>query len=244
VADVVVCLKHEDPDDLGVGEEMLRAEGFEVEYVRLWERDALPMVADLQALVILGGEMNADQTERYPFLGSERELIRECAAASVPTLGICLGAQVMARAFDAPVAAGNSREAGFLPIHPTAAARLDPLLSVYDEGDRVLRWHEDAFELPRPGELLLAGEAPAPNQAFRVGRSCWGVQFHPEVTRELVEEWLGMVGGRLESHWGRTEAEFRRDIERYLPAQQERSRELFRRFAALVRERGARPAPT
>ena len=238
--ELVVCLQHDETDHLGVGEETLRAEGLSIQYLPLWKGGPTPSGADLEALVILGGEMNADQTERYPFLDAERQLVRECAAAAVPTLGICLGGQVMARAFGAAVAAGSSREAGFLPVHPTPAALSDPLLSVYEEGDRVLRWHEDAFEVPDGGELLLRGGSVAPNQGFRVGATSWGVQFHPEVTRELAEDWLAMVGDRLEGHWGRKPEELRADLAEFLPAQQKRSRELFRRFAAQVRAH-ARP---
>ena len=139
--------------------------------------------------------------------------------------------------------AGSSREAGFLPVHPTRAARSDPLLSIYEEGDRVLLWHEDAFEVPEGGELLLRGGSVAPNQGFRVGATSWGVQFHPEVTRELAEEWLAMVGDRLQGHWGRKPEELRADLDEFLPAQQKRSRELFSRFAAQVRAH-ARTAPS
>jgi GMP synthase (glutamine-hydrolysing) len=218
-----------------VGEQVIRGEGLEVVYVDLWRGEPAPQAGDHDAFIVLGGEMNADETSRYPFLRRERELIRECAAESVPTLGICLGGQLMARAFDAPVSAGDSREAAFLPVRTTPAAHTDPLFSVYRDGDLVLRWHEDAFAVPAGAVLLLEGSPVAPNQAFRIGERSWGVQFHPEVTVELVEAWLGMVGEHLEHHWGRTPAALRADLAEHLPRQQERSRELFGRFAEVVR---------
>jgi GMP synthase (glutamine-hydrolysing) len=235
VAERVAVLRHDSVDHFGVGEEVLTAEGLEVEYVECWRGRPTPRARDYDAFVILGGEMNADETGRYSFLLDERELIRECVAESVPTLGICLGGQLMARAFNAPVSAGDSRESAFLPIRPTPAAREDPLLCVYRDGDRVFRWHEDAFAVPNGAVLLLEGGPVAPNQGFRVGERSWGVQFHPEVTVELVESWLTMVGDDLEREWGRTSAELRADIAAHLPAQQARSRELFRRFAEIVR---------
>jgi GMP synthase (glutamine-hydrolysing) len=237
----VACLRHELPDHLGVGEEVLLAEGLEVSYVELWRGQQVPRAADCQGMLILGGEMNADETERHPFLLAERELVRECAASSVPTLGICLGGQVMARAFGAAVWPGSSREAGFLPIELTPAGRSDPLLSVFADGDRVLRWHQDAFDVPAGGHLLLRAAGVAPNQGFRVGPCSWGVQFHPEVTGELVEEWLHLAGDALRSHW-RTSAEaLRRDAARHLPAQHQRARSLFGRFAEQVRVHARRP---
>lgn len=234
MAERVAVLRHDAVDHLGVGAQVLGSEGLNIEYVDLWRGMPTPQAHDYDAFVILGGEMNADQTQRYPFLLGERELILQCTAESVPTLGICLGGQVMARTFDARVSAGDSRESAFLPIHPTLAARDDPLLCVYRDGDRVFRWHEDAFAVPAGGVLLLEGNAVAPNQGFRMGERSWGVQFHPELTEELFEAWLGMVGEYLERHWGRTPAELRADVAEHLPAQQERSRELFRRFAKIV----------
>jgi len=229
-------LRHDAIDHLGVGEQVIRREGLEVEYVDLWRGAPAPRAGDYDAFIILGGEMNADEIKRYPFLLGERELIRECSAEAVATLGICLGGQLMARAFDAPVSAGDSREAAFLPVSPTPAARDDPLFSVYRAGDLVLRWHEDAFAVPTGAVLLLEGNSVAPNQAFRMGERSWGVQFHPEVTEELIETWLGIVGEDLERQWGRTPAALRADLADHLPAQQARSRELFRRFAGIVRD--------
>jgi GMP synthase (glutamine-hydrolysing) len=236
----VACLRHELPDHLGVGEEVLLAEGLEVSYVELWRGQQVPAAADCQGVLILGGEMNADETDRHPFLLAERELVRECAARSVPTLGICLGGQVMARAFGAAVSAGTSREAAFLPIELTPAGRGDPLLSVFADGDRVLRWHQDAFDVPTGGQLLLRAAGVAPNQAFRVGGCSWGVQFHPEVTRGLVEEWLRLAGDRLGPDWGTSPEVLRSDAVRHLPAQQQRARSLFRRFADQVRAHARR----
>lgn len=238
--EAVTCLRHGMPDHLGVGEEVLIAEGLNVSYVELWRGQAMPRASDCEALLILGGDMNADETGLHAFLLAERELIAECAAQSVPTLGICLGGQIMARAFGADVSAGTSREAAFLPIQLTPAGRSDPLLSVFADGDRVLRWHEDAFDVPVGGKLLVKGAAPAPNQGFRVGRCSWGVQFHLEVTHELVEAWIDLAGDQLRSHWSTSPEALRREMVRYLPAQQERSRSLFRRFAEQVRIHGRR----
>jgi GMP synthase (glutamine-hydrolysing) len=122
---------------------------------------------------------------------------------------------------------------GFLPVHPTAELAADPLLSVYRDGDLVFRWHRDGFAVPEDGVLLLTGAHPARNQAFRIG-SCWGVQFHPELTLDLLMLWCDMVAETLKTDFGSSKQEVERMARRLLPAQERQSRDLFRRFARLA----------
>jgi GMP synthase (glutamine-hydrolysing) len=230
---VVACLRHEDPDHLGVGLDALEEEGLEVLYVDLWRGQRPPPVGGLAGVIVLGGEMNADEFSVYPFLTYERNLFRDCSILGVPALGICLGAQILARAYGAAVTPETCRELGFLPVRPTAELAADPLLSVYGEGDLVFRWHRDGFNVPDAGVLLLSGADPAPNQAFRVG-SCWGVQFHPELTLDLLMLWCDMVAESLEKDYGSSKREVEEMAKRLLPSQQRQSAELFRRFAQLA----------
>ncbi len=143
----------------------------------------LPAVADLAALVVMGGPMNADDPTR-PGLAAERRLLALAVDADVPTLGICLGMQLLARSLGAPVHAGHGLELGFAPVERIGS---DPILDPI--GDRaVLHWHSDAADLPA-GATLLASTASTPVQAFRAG-SAWGLQFHPEVDEVLLAAWL------------------------------------------------------
>ncbi|MGH2663281.1 MAG: type 1 glutamine amidotransferase [Actinomycetota bacterium] len=232
----VACLRHEEPDDLGVGRDALP-----IEYVDLWREDP-PALGDIAGLIVLGGEMNADQVEDYPFLAPERELLRRAVKDGIPVLGICLGAQLLARALGAPVARAPVRELGFLPVTPTAAARGDLLAGLYAPGDTVFQWHEDTWELPREASLLLTGRGVR-NQAFRAGPVAWGFQFHLEIDRHGLDAWLDLAGSDLERDWGTTASGVRRQADRYLLDHEARGRELFDRFGRLVsdgREKGRR----
>lgn len=164
----LACLRHEEPDHLGVGEDVFAAAGVPVTHVDLWRQDP-PSLSDVSGLVVLGGDMNVDETERYPFLSAERDMIAHAVAGDVPVLGICLGAQLLARALEAQVAPSPVRELGFFPVRPTSAAADDPLASSFRDGDYMFQWHRDTFELPAGATLLLEGEG-VPRQAFRAGQ--------------------------------------------------------------------------
>lgn len=229
----LACLRHEEPDVLGIGEEVLSAEGVPVEYVDLWRHDPPPFT-DVSGLVVLGGDMNADDVERFPFLASERQLLAQAVAGGVPVLGICLGAQLLARALGAAVTPSPRRELGFFPVHVTEATTDDPLASSFQDGDLVFQWHRDTFDLPEGAARILEGEAVA-NQAFRAGQQAWGFQFHLEVTHDELDAWLGLAEETIEKEWGTTAEELRGEADRYLPVQSERSAEVFRRFAGFLR---------
>ncbi len=229
----IICIRNETPSDLGVGEEVLAASGFEVRYLDAHKGDRLPSPDDGSGLIVLGGGMNVEQTEDYPFLLGERRLLAEAVSRRLPVLGICLGGQLLARALGASVGPAPVGEVGFYALRPTRDARDDGLLSVYRDGDLVFQWHHDAFDLPAGTTLLATGDS-VPNQAFRAGERAWGLQFHPEVTAEVLEVWLEETRSGFERDWGRTPDEVRDEIRELLPAQERRSRELFRRFAETV----------
>jgi GMP synthase (glutamine-hydrolysing) len=230
----IVCLRHELPDSLGIGEAVLREEGVALRYVELWQGEGPPALDGLAGVISLGGVMNADEVAAHPFLAAERAFLGECLDAGVPLLGICLGAQLMARCLGAPVEAGGARELGFLPVHPTPETSSDRVLGGFSEGDRVFRWHDDGFEVPASAELLLAGDAASPNQAFRAGRS-WAVQFHPELSLDLLRAWLEMAGDEGVGRHGRTRDDVEAEAIEQLPAQERLARDLFRRFAREAR---------
>jgi GMP synthase (glutamine-hydrolysing) len=234
----LACLRHEEPDDLGIGEEVLATEGVPIEHVDLWRQDSPPL-SEVSGLVVLGGDMNADDVTRFPFLSAERRLLASAVAGGVPVLGICLGAQLLARALGAAVTPSPRRELGFFRIRSTEATRADPLASCFQDGDVVFQWHRDTFALPDGATLLLEGNA-VDNQAFRAGERAWGFQFHLEVTREELDAWLRLAEPTLEREWGPTADELRRQADRYLPVQNERSVELFRRFAGFLGHERAR----
>jgi GMP synthase-like glutamine amidotransferase len=230
----VLCVRNDRDDTLGIavpgladaGVPLIRLDAFEAE--PRW-----PGLDQIGGLVVFGGEMNADETERYPYLLTQRQLMRQAVDAGLPVLGICLGAQMLARVFGARVYRAPVRELGFKPVRITEAGQADPLLGAFHSGDRVFQWHEDTFDLPDGAELLAAGD-DVQVQAFRIGRNAWGVQFHFEVDAEGVGAWLRVAEPSLERVWKRSAEDVREELRLYLDAQQQRSRPLFKAFARLV----------
>ena len=130
--------------------------------------------------------MNVDEVERYPGLAAEREWLAEALRLDKPVLGVCLGAQLLARALGAEVRPGAMPEIGFAPV--TVRDSLDPLLGALAPETTALHWHGDIFDLPEDATLLASSERTQ-HQAFRRGNA-WGVLFHPEADAALVDRWL------------------------------------------------------
>jgi GMP synthase (glutamine-hydrolysing) len=196
-----------------------------------------PMLADLAGVVMHGGTMNVDEIDQHPFLKEDRDLARECVERGVPYLGICLGAQILARAMDAPVFRAPVKEIGFEPIRPTATGAADPLLSVYGDDDRVFHWHQDTMELPDGAELLASGDQ-VPIQAYRVGTAAWGIQFHFEIDAAELELWLEEASAStdIEEVWGKSVDAIRQEATRSLTRHEQQGGEMFARFAHLAAE--------
>jgi GMP synthase (glutamine-hydrolysing) len=146
----------------------------------------LPTVDELAGLVVMGGPMAADDTVGFPGLAAERDLLASAVEASVPALGICLGAQLLGLALGADLERGVSPELGWAPVE--VHAKDDPCVAGLTDGVSVLHWHSDAISLP-PGAELLASTWTTPVQAFRKANA-WGLQFHLEVTDELLAVWV------------------------------------------------------
>jgi GMP synthase (glutamine-hydrolysing) len=148
----------------------------------------LPAHEEVAGAVVMGGPMNVDEVERFPGLAAEREWLAEAACREMPVLGVCLGAQLLARALGAEVSPGEGREIGFAPVEISAPD--DPILGGLAPSTDVLHWHGDVFDLPG-GAQPLASSVLTEHQAFRAGNA-WGVLFHPEADFALVEAWLGV----------------------------------------------------
>jgi GMP synthase (glutamine-hydrolysing) len=148
--------------------------------------DPLPDHAEVSGAVVMGGPMNVDEVDRYPGLAAEREWLAEAVRIGMPVLGICLGAQLLARALGAEVRAGEGSEIGFasVEIHDPA----DPIVGALAPQATVLHWHGDVFDLP-DGAVPLASSSRTEVQAFRHGNA-WGVLFHAEADTTLIDRWL------------------------------------------------------
>lgn len=146
----------------------------------------LPEHDEVAGAVVMGGPMNVDDVDRHPQLADEREWLAEAMRRDLPLLGICLGAQLLARALGAEVRPGEGAELGFAPVEIQDPD--DPILGALAPSTTVLHWHGDALDLP-DGVQRLARSANTDVQAFRCGNA-WGVLFHPEADYALLEAWL------------------------------------------------------
>ena len=149
--------------------------------------EPLPSPDAIAGLVVLGGPMGADDAAAHPWIVPERVLVAATLARGVPTLGVCLGAQVLARSQGARVMRGPAQEIGMGSVDITPVAGADPLLGPESPVLECFHWRGDTFDLPA-GAVLLAGNAAYPHQAFRIGRG-WGLQFHVEVDEGLAADW-------------------------------------------------------
>jgi GMP synthase-like glutamine amidotransferase len=163
--------------------------GAECRLLRTHRGDALPGVTDgCDALILLGGVANALDDAGHPYLRDEVALVRAFAAEERAVLGVCLGAQLIARAFGAENILDRPIEFGWHPVRTTKAGRADPVLSAIGESAPLFHWHIDTFTLP-PGAVHLAASDQTAVQAFRIGRAVYGIQFHFEAGTEMVAWW-------------------------------------------------------
>lgn len=140
------------------------------------------------ALVVLGGEQNALDDARHPYLPALARLMRAYGEADKAVLGICLGAQILARGYGGTNLLGTATEFGWHRVRPTAAGRDDPVLSAAGPDFPIFQWHSDTFTLPQ-GAAHLAETGAVAHQAFRLGRAVYGTQFHFEAHRSVVADW-------------------------------------------------------
>jgi GMP synthase-like glutamine amidotransferase len=178
--------ENEGPGTIG---DCLNSVGAGVQTARLFAGDRLPeSLCGLGAVVTMGGPMNVYEEDRYAFLEEEAAFLRKATRAGIPILGICLGAQMLAKAFDAPVTKSPVKEVGWGEVQLMGEGLGDPLFHGLPKKLVVFQWHEDMFAVPHCG-LLLATSAACPHQAFRY-INAYGLQFHIEVTREMLSEWF------------------------------------------------------
>lgn len=165
--------------------------GVEQDVVRPYAGDPVPVdIGDHGGLIVLGGSMGANDDRRYPWLLKEKSLLRSTVRHGVPTLGICLGHQLLAVACGGRVRPNPvGRRMGVVELDPTEQAAKDPLFGELRTPVMAARWNADiVVGLPPSSTLLASADGDVP-YAFRVGEYAWGVQFHPEATGDVVAGW-------------------------------------------------------
>ena len=184
-------------------------------------------LGEYEGLLVLGGDQNLCEQDRFPYLTAELALLRTWLASGRPMLGVCLGAQLLAEACGGRVVRASRRELGWLDVELLAAAAQDPLLAFAPQHVTTLQWHSYAVE-PPPGATLLASSPVCP-QAFRAGVA-WGVQFHPEVDAGILADWLADLDRGVPPQ-ARDAEVLQAGIAEHLETWNAFGRELFRRFA-------------
>lgn len=216
----VLVLQHVAAEPLGVLDPMLRQRGHRIRYVNFArDPDAQPVLDRYQALIVLGGPMQVGHHHRHHHLLTECRLIEKALHDELPMLGICLGGQLLAHVLGAAVGPCQVPEIGWYRIAPTPATAADPVLHALDRPRPVFQWHHWGFDCPRDAASLAESDENG-CQAFRVGSSAWGFQFHLELDRRLIHRWLTLPFYRDDlagSGLSRTPTEIQRDTQSYLP---------------------------
>lgn len=228
----VLFIQHGDVDKPGLLAEALRAEGIELQVFHAWREAVFPNLEEFHGLALGGGGQSVWEVEKYPYLDFECRMVREAVERGIPVIGLCLGAQLIARAFGGEVRRAKQKEIGFFPVELNAAGRLDPIVGALPPGFPATHWHGDVFEIPESCQNLGSSDL-TPNQILRVGPNCLGFQFHLEMTPPLFEELVRDSEDFFHDCGLDPEAliqESREVLPRLVPA----AREVFRRWAATL----------
>ena len=232
-------VRHVAFEDLGSFAEPLVRHGYGIEYVEAGLDDlGGPGLAGADLLIVLGGPISAVDDRQYPFLADEVRLLERRLNAHRPTLGICLGAQLMARALGSRVYGAGAKEIGWGPLSLTEAGSASALRHLAPDETSVLHWHGDTFDLPG-GAVHLASTAVCENQAFAWGDRGLALQFHVEVTAGGLERWFIGHTLEIETTPGVSVEALRASTARAAPALERQGATFFRQWLA---ELGPGPA--
>ena len=233
----VLVLRHVPHEHLGTLALALKSVKLTYQYVNFYENEN-PNVSidDSSALIILGGPMNVYETDKYPFLDIEDELIKRAIEKGIPILGVCLGAHLIAKALEAKVIKNKEKEIGWYPLKITEKGNKDNLFKHFNPKETVFQWHGDTFEIP-DGAVHLAESPLCMNQAFRYGSNVYGLQFHIEVTPQMILEWLNVPENEREVLYLRINPEFiKAQIPKFIGRLNSLAECAFREFCEFIRK--------
>ncbi len=211
----------------------MEEQGHTYKIVELWREPVPESPEGYRGLVLMGGHMSVHDEGKYPFLKDELDFIREWVAADRVICGICLGSQLLARALGAKVFRGEEPEVGWYPIQFTEEAGRDPLFRDFPDQYQVFHWHHETFELP-DGAVLLASSELYPHQAFRYGEKIYGLQFHPEMTRDMIHDWIEFNRGELTAMGANLPQRIWFESRQHLNNLERLGRRMFERLSTLI----------
>jgi GMP synthase (glutamine-hydrolysing) len=194
----LLIFQHVAHEILGTLNPLLKRSGFRLRYVNFARHpDAQPSLEGYDGLVVLGGPMSVNDSNRLPHLTVEIKLIEQALKRKQPVLGICLGAQLIAKTLGAAVYPNPEKEIGWYDVSPTADAERDPLLSQFKQTEKIFQWHGETFDIPK-STRHLAFSCLCANQAFRYESNVYGFQFHLEVDAPMIHRWLRVPDNQKE----------------------------------------------
>jgi len=193
---MVVIFQHVPYEGPGIITDMLEGRGIPFVVIHGYDDDVLPHTpAGYSGVISMGGPMSAN--DDLAWLEKEKIFLAQAVERGLPVMGICLGAQLLAASVGGKIYSGSELEVGWGEVSLTREGRSDEIFSAVEDPLPVLHWHGETFDLPEDSALLASSEM-YPNQAFRLGSNAYGLQFHLEVTGEMVKEWIeedGRPGG-------------------------------------------------
>ncbi len=196
---MILFIKHIDIEGPGTLADFLEDNKLPYTVIDLSQGDKVPKLEkDFQAVISLGGPMNVYEEEKYRFLKDEDILLKRIVDEEVPFLGICLGAQLIAKATGVRVTKNPEKEIGWYKIVLNENGLKDDLFKDFPEVFQVFQWHGDTFGIPQGGKRLAFSEL-CQNQTLKYGRNIYGIQFHVEVTKDMIAQWSDAYKGELES---------------------------------------------
>lgn len=227
----ILYLQHMECEGPGLLGDLTQEAGLTSETLLVTGKVSWPESGAYKALVVLGGPQSVYEEDKFPYLAEEDRFVRKWLDKKKPYLGICLGAQILAKALGAKVYPNAAKEIGWAPVQLSPQAIYQHVLFKETEAEFMsFHWHGDTFDLPA-GALHLASSRLTRNQAFRHGTNAWGIQFHPEVKPDQIRSWA--------KEYDAESADFRAgdiegDIKRYYPAYEGLGRRVMGNFLAIL----------
>ncbi len=235
----ILVLQHHDAEHPGIFRDFLAEDGIDWEVALLHQGDPLPDPVDYDAVWAMGGPMDVWEQTRFPWLAPEKRFIHAAVYEHrLPFLGCCLGHQLLAEAAGGECRPLAAPEIGMLEVELTEDGTRDPLLAGLASPLRVLQWHGTEVTRIPPNATVLAHSAASPVQAFRIaGHAAWGLQFHAEVTADMIDEWgeiAEYAAALRRAHGSEALPALRADLVRELPVLQREARSIYDRFMEAV----------
>ena len=237
----VLVFQHVPHEVSGTFDPLLKQVGVRIKYVNFSRQKEVKLNLDsYEGIIILGGPMNVEDSDRYPHLTQEIEWIKKALEKDLFILGICLGAQLLSKALGGEVTKNSVKEIGWYDVALTEAGKKDPFFQYFKNVEKIFQWHGNTFSIPESC-VHLAHSKTCRNQAFKYGNRVYGVQFHLEVSRALIERWLDLEfnGEELLKHKNDIDVDLiRNETEKHISELSQLSEKTFSSFIEFVGVQG------